>query len=129
MFDWFIPLWLDSLWHFVVSAASIFTIIGVAATLIAVFLPKPFDWITDLRKWAIVVAVIAFSFTAIAGKFFNDGLNVKQAQWEAAVAAEAVTGDSIGAEAERSVHVEPADSRLLRDDPWNRDNWKQPGGK
>lgn len=120
------PLWLDSLWHFVISSASLGTLVGAAATLVAVFLPKPFDRITDLRKWAIVVACIAFSFTAIAGKFFHDGLTVKQAQWDAALDREASKGEKARDDAARTVGPLSADRGVLRGDPFNRNSGTEP---
>lgn len=123
---WLIPLWLNSLWHFVISSASLGTLVGIAAVLVAVFLPKPFDWITDLRKWAIVVAAIAFSFTAVAGKFYNDGLHVKQAQWDAALDREAGKGEKARDDAARTVGPLPSERGVLRGDPFNRNSGTEP---
>lgn len=112
--------WLNSLWNFIWSSASLGTIIGSCAAAVAIFLPKPFDFITDLRKWAIVVAVIAFSFTAVAGKFYNDGLRVKQAQWDAALAKQIGIGAKARSDAERT--VDDAGSSGLPNDKYDRDN-------
>jgi hypothetical protein len=116
-----ISIALNSLWHFIYSSASVATLIGYGAAAVAVLLPKQLDFITDLRKWAIVVAVIAFSYTSVAGKFYNVGLAVKQAQWDAALVREAKDGDKILKDAERDSRADTPDS--LRNDSWNRDNW------
>lgn len=118
----------NTIWEFIASSASIATLIGCAATAVAVLEPKFIDAITDLRKWAIVVAVIAFSYTAVAGKFYNDGIAVKQAEWDRAISAEAETGEKARSDAESTVRAEPPDG--MRNDPRNRDNWgKQPEGR
>jgi len=78
------------------------------------------DAITDLRKWAITIAVIAFSFTSIAGKFYHDGLSVKQAQWDKAKAASVTVSEKARSNAERDVSHDTPEQ--LRNDPDNRDN-------
>ena len=115
---------LNSLWHFIASSASIATIIGGVAVAIAILEPKQLDAITDLRKWAIVVAVVAFSYTSIAGKFYNDGLAVKQAQWDASLVKEIGNGEAARDDAERTVGPVPASRELLRGDPFNRNRGK-----
>ena len=107
-----------SAWGFIASSASIATLIGCGAVAVAILLPKPFDFITDLRKWAVVVAVVAFSFTAIAGKFYHDGLAEKQRQWNVALDREAVNGAKILLDAGRAARNDTPDS--LRLDSWNR---------
>lgn len=115
----------NTIWHFIASSASAATIVGGIAVTVAVLLPKQLDFITDLRKWAIVVAVIAFSYTAIAGKFYNDGLAVKQTEWDSAIDVEADNGEQARTDAESAVRALPADG--MRNDPRNRDNrGKQP---
>lgn len=110
----------QSLWAFVFSSASIATLIGCGALLVAATLPKQLDFITDLRKWAVVVAAIAFSYTAIAGKFYNDGLAEKQRQWDEAVQREAGKSEEARADAERTIGAESSDRSLFRNDPFNR---------
>jgi cytochrome bd-type quinol oxidase subunit 1 len=112
-----IPWALQSVWHFIASSASVATLIGCAAVAVAVLEPKFMDVITDLRKWAIVVAVIAFSYTSVAGKFYHDGLTEKQRQWDAALVKEIDGGEKARTDAE------PTDG--MRNDRWNRDKWGQ----
>lgn len=100
---WMVSQWAHSLWNFVISSASISTLIGVAAAAIAILMPSWLSAITDLRKWAIVVAVIAFAHTAVAAKFYKDGLDVKQAQWDAAVQAALNTSNQARSDAERDI--------------------------
>lgn len=110
--------WLDSLWHFVFSSASLGTIIGGSAIAIAILLPPALTvFLPQLRLYAIIVAVVAFSFTSIAGKFYNDGLSVKQAQWDAALKATEAEGVKARTDAQSAV-----DSGKLRDDRNDRDN-------
>lgn len=66
---------------------SVAVLIGFAALAVAIFLPKPLDWITDLRKWAVVVAVCAFGFAGLSAHYYALGLETKQAEWDAARAA------------------------------------------
>lgn len=120
---------LDSLWHFILSSASIATLVGAGAVLIAIFEPKQLDAITDLRKWAIVVAVLAFSYTSIAGKFYNDGLGVKQQQWDDALSREIENGDAARSDAERTVGPVSSDRGVFRGDPFNLDRGKPASGK
>lgn len=118
--------WLESLWHFVFGWPSVAILIGAAATAIAILEPKQFDAITDLRKWAIVVAVIAFSFTAIAGKYYDDGLAEKKRQWDAALVKETERGEQAGTDAAATVGPITTDRSLFRSDPFNRDRGKPP---
>lgn len=129
MLGWLLPMWLNSTWNFIASSASIGTLIGCAAVAAAVFSQNIIVRfaIPDLRKWAIVVAVIAFGYTAVLGKGYLHGLDVKQAQWNAALAAEAEHGEAARSDAERTVRDATPDE--LRNDGWNRDNWKRPGSK
>lgn len=117
------PFWLNSIWHYVVSSAALSTLIGGAAVAIAVLLPKQFDWITDLRKWAIVVAVCAFSYSLIYGWGYRHGLQVKQDQWDAALVTEFERGTKAGDDAANTVRGDTP--KRVRDDQWNRDNWRK----
>jgi hypothetical protein len=120
----FFVLWtLKSVWGFIYSSASIATLIGAGAVAIAVLEPSFLDKITDLRKWAIAVAVVAFSYSSIAGKFYADGLREKQAEWNAALAREITDGEK--ARADALAHDPPATDRRVYDhDPRNRDRGK-----
>lgn len=112
-------LWLDSLWHFIWSSASIATLLGVAALAVAILEPKFMDAITDLRKWAIMVAVIAFSYNFIAGKFYHDGLSVKQAQWDSAN--KKTDAKAVKARTDAELSVNGSDAGGVRDDGYDRD--------
>src|SRR6266571_5377492 len=73
--------WIEAIWHFLFGWPSVAILVGVAATLIAVLEPPALDaLIPNLRKFAIIVAVVAFSLTAIMGKFYNDGLREIKSQ-------------------------------------------------
>jgi hypothetical protein len=121
-----IMLWLQSWVSFILSSASITTLIGGAAVAVAILLPKQLDFITDLRKWAIVVAVVALSYTTVAGKFYHEGLAEKQRQWDNALLQEAANGEEARADAERTVGPESSDRGLFRSDPFNRNRDGKP---
>lgn len=111
-------------WHFIASSASVATLIGCGALAVAILEPKFLDAITDLRKWAIVVAAVAFSYTAIAGKFYNDGLREKQREWNAALARETVNGEKARSDAVVTIGPVPPDRSMFSGDKWNRDAGK-----
>lgn len=117
--------WLESLWHFVVSWAGIDIAVGIIATLIAVIEPKFMDAITDLRKWAICTAVVAFTCTGLIAHGYKNGLEEKQRQWSASLEKEASDGAEILGGAKRDAAHDTPDS--VRNDRWNRDNWGKPG--
>jgi hypothetical protein len=126
----FLMGWLLSLWHFVFGWPSVAILIGAAATAIAVLEPPAIALVVpNLRRSAIIVAVVAFSITAIMGKYYNDGLNEIKAQVDAGLASEAVQGEAAHDDAVHAVDV--AGPGGLRDDRWNRDlrNRKSAGGK
>ena len=80
---------LYSLWQLVAGLFSVANIIGIAAVAVAVLEPPIVSsFVPHLRTFAIYVAIAAFSFSAIAGKYYHDGLVVKQAEWDAAVRAQ-----------------------------------------
>lgn len=113
----------NSAWHFIASSASLATLIGCGAVAIAIMTPPVIAaFIPDLRVAALCVAAAAFYSSFVAGKFYDAGLKVKQAQWDAAVAQEAVNGEKARTDAESTVRDELPDS--VRNDPRNRDNWK-----
>jgi hypothetical protein len=120
---------LNSLWHFIASSASVATIVGGIAVAIAILLPKQLDWITDLRKWAVVVAVCAFGYTFTYSKGYIDGLAVKQAQWDAALSRETGDGETARSDAERTVGPVSPSRELLRSDPFNRNRGERAGSK
>jgi hypothetical protein len=110
----------ESLWHFLWGWATVDMIVGGIAVAIAILEPKQLDAITDLRKWAIVVAVIAFSCMGILAHGYQNGLAEKQRQWNEATAAETVAGNAARTSAVATVGPVPVDRGLLRNDPWNR---------
>lgn len=83
---------LYSAWNLVWGWFGIANAIGVAAIILALYVPPlPFflsRFSSNLRVIAIYVAIGAFSFSAVAGKFYHDGLAVKQHEWDAAVVAQ-----------------------------------------
>lgn len=117
--------WLAEIWHFVLGWPAADVLVGAAAVAIAVLEPPLIAaLIPDLRKWAIAVAVVAFTFLSISGKYYHDGIAVKQAEWDAALAAEAASGAKILGDAELAARADTPDS--LRNDKWNRDNRNGP---
>ncbi len=118
-----------SVWHLFWGWAGIDMLIGLAAVAVAILEPKQLDAITDLRKWAIVVAVIALTFTATLTYGYRNGLAVKQAEWDAALVKETHNGEAARTEAVRTVGPVSADRRMFRSDPRNRDRGKQPVSK
>ncbi len=112
-----------NIWSLLFSSFSLATLIGISAAAVAVLSP-PFlsALIPNLRWIAVYIAIGAFSYSFVAGKFYHDGLTAKQSEWDAALAREAVNGEAARRAAERSVARDAPDS--LRADPRNRDNWK-----
>lgn len=115
---------LNALWQFVFSSASVANLIGAGAVAVAILTPPLVAaFIPNLRVVAICVAAAAFSYSSVAGKFYHDGLVVKQAEWDASLKVEATRGEAIHEDAVRDVAAEPP--AAVRDDARNRDNWKQ----
>ncbi|WP_048756558.1 hypothetical protein [Afipia felis] len=115
------PVWLDSLWHFIFSSASLWTIGGCIAVAIAVLMPPVLTaLLPQLRTYAIATAVVCFTITSIAGKFYHDGLSVKQAQWDAANKKTDSAAVKARSDAERSIGSSSGPDGL-RDDRYNRD--------
>lgn len=115
----------STLWHFLFGWAGVDMLIGFAAVAVAIFEPKFLDAITDLRKWAVCVAVVAFTLTGSIAYGYRNGLAEKQRQWDAALVKETRSGEQARSDAESTVHGESSDG--VRNDPRNRDNWgKQP---
>jgi hypothetical protein len=117
--------WLAEIWHFIVSWAGIDIAVGIVATAIAILEPKFMDAITDLRKWAICTAVVAFTATGLIAHGYKNGLEEKQHEWAASLEREAHDGAEILSDAERDARSDTPDS--VRNDRWNRDNWGKPG--
>lgn len=112
--------WLSEAWHFAFGWPSVDVLIGAAAIAIAALEPPLIAAvIPDLRKWMICVAVVAFTFLSISGKYYHDGIAVKQAEWDQALAAEAANGEKARSDAVAAVSSEPPDG--MRNDPRNRD--------
>jgi hypothetical protein len=112
--------WLEALWHFFFGWPSVTILVGVAAVVIAVIEPPFLDaLIPNLRKFAILVAVVAFSITAIMGKYYNDGLNEIKAQVNDGLVRETAQGEAAHDNAVRT--VDTAGARGLQNDRWNRD--------
>ena len=111
--------WIEAIWHFIFGWPSVTILIGAAATAVAILEPPAIALvIPGLRRLAIIVAVVAFSITAIMGKYYNDGLNEIKAQVNDGLAREAVQGEAARDDA---VHaVDAAGPGGLRDDRWNR---------
>lgn len=115
-------------WHFLISSASLATLIGCGAVAIAVLTPPLVArFIPNLRVTAICVAAAAFYSSFVAGKFYDAGLKEKQSEWDISLQVEAHRGEAARTDAESAIRIEPPDS--VRNDPRNRDNWKRPGSK
>lgn len=114
-----------SLWHFIFGWPSVAILVGAAATAIAILEPPAIALlIPNLRRLAIIVAVVAFSITAIMGKYYNDGLNEIKAQIDAGLAREAVQGEAAHDDALGSVGPLSSDRSMFRSDPFNRNRGK-----
>lgn len=129
LFNMLAPAWLQSLWGFLWGLASIDMMIGIAAVAVAVLEPKFMDRITDLRKWAICTAIIAFTFAGAIAHGYKNGLDEKQRQWDNALAREVGDGEAAHDKAVDAVGPVPASRELLRSDPFNRNRGQQPSGK
>lgn len=112
--------WIVTIWHFVIGWAGVDMIVGFIALAIAILEPKFLDAVTDLRKWAIVVAAIAFTATGLIAHGYKNGLAEKQHQWDAALERELAVGEAARDQAERSMPPVSSDRSVLRSDPFNR---------
>ena len=73
-------------------------------------------------KLAAVLAALSIIVTTIAYSVgLKRGSDRVKAQWDWTLELEHREGEAARTEAERAVRVEPADSSVLADDPWNRD--------
>jgi uncharacterized protein involved in cysteine biosynthesis len=119
---------LESIWHFLFGWPSVAILVGIVATAVAILEPPAIALVMPrLRSLAIMVAVVAFSLTALMGKFYNDGLAEKQHQLDAGLAREAINGEKAYSDAVRALRSAAPSS--VRDDPRNRDNGKLPVSK
>lgn len=117
---------MHAFFHLLFGWFGVATLIGCAAVAVAIFsvwidsvMPVvllPFT--TNLRHYAIAVAIIAFSFTAVSGRYYNEGIKIEKAKWDAAVQAAIDKGQKAHDDAEHSVDTDP-DGRLP--DNFNRD--------
>lgn len=101
-----------SLWQFVTGLASVGTLIGFVAAAVAILMPPLLvRLVPNLRTLAVITAVAAFSFTAIAAKFYGDGLAVQLARWDEAKEAARVAREQLEkAVAEKAAIQDQADS-------------------
>lgn len=122
---------LDAIWGWLTSWAALSTLIGCAAVAAAVFSENIIVKfaIPDLRKWAVVVAFCAFASSSLLTKGYINGLAVKQAEWDSAVLRERDDGNAARSKADRTVGDFPADRRVLRNDPFNRNSGTEPDCK
>lgn len=113
---------LYSAWSLFWSSATLGTLIGCGAVAVAVFSGNIIVRfaIPDLRKWAIVVAVIAFGYSATFTRGMNHGLAVKQSEWDSALVKEAGGAEKDRTDAVRTIGPMPTDRSLFRSDPFNR---------
>jgi hypothetical protein len=111
---------LAAVWHFLFGWAGIDMLVGFAAVAVAVLLPKQLDFITDLRKWAICVAVVAFTLMGAIAHGYKNGFNECKRQWDGALVKETDNGEAARTNAVDSVGPVPASRELLRSDPFNR---------
>jgi hypothetical protein len=111
---------------FLWSWASVNIIVGCVAVAIAVLLPKQLDFVTDLRKWAIAVAVVAFTLAGAIAHGYKNGLAEKQRQWDAALVKEIDGGERAASDAADTVGPMSTDRSLFRGDPFNRDRGNPP---
>lgn len=118
----------NAAWQLIVSSFSITNLIGIAAVAVAVAMPTLPKWLplSNLRQWAIVVAAVAFGYSAVLTKGFDHGLSVKQDEWDASLVKETDNGEKARADAIGTVGPMPTDRRMLRSDPFNRNSGTEP---
>lgn len=122
---------LNAIGQLIVSSFSITNLIGIVAVAVAISMPTLPKWLpfSNLRQWAILVAAISFGYSAVLTKGYDHGLSVKQAEWNAALVKEADSGEAARSDALRTVGPLPADRRMLRSDPFNRNSGTEPSCK
>jgi hypothetical protein len=81
-------------------------------------------------KLAAVLTALSIIATTIAYSVgLKRGSDRVKADWDWTLELEHREGEAARAEAERAVRVEPVDSGVLADDPWNRDTQPAAGGR
>ena len=81
-------------------------------------------------KLAAVLAALSIIITTIAYSVgLKRGSDRVKRNWDWTLELEHREGEAARAEAERAVRVEPSDSGVLADDPWNRDTQPSAGGR
>lgn len=111
---------LHAIWGYVASWATVDILVGAAAVAVAVLLPKQLDFITDLRKWAICVAVVAFTLAGAIAHGYKLGRAEVKAEWDAALVKEGDRGEADLDDAVRRVGPVTTDRGVFRSDPDNR---------
>ena len=75
------------IWNLLFGSFSLATMIGMAAVAVAVLSPPFLSALIPKLRWiAVYVAIGAFTYSFVAGKFYHDGLTAKQSEWDAALA-------------------------------------------
>lgn len=106
--------WVAEAFHFVFGWAGLDILVGAAAVAIAVLEPP-------IRKWAIAVAVVAFTCTGLIAHGYQNGLDEKQAEWDRAKSATIEHTEKVRDSAVRSVARKPSRWVRPRPDPDLRD--------
>lgn len=115
--------WLQLIWHFLFGWAGIDMLIGFACVAVAVLTPPAITvFIPDLRKWAVYGAVVAFTLTGAIAYGYKNGSDEMRRQWDAALVREFDTGEKILRDSVRDARSDTPER--MRNDRWNRDNWK-----
>jgi hypothetical protein len=116
--------WLETawsvVWGYVASVATIDIVVGCVAVAVAVLLPKPLDFVTDLRKWAIGVAIIAFTLAGAIAHGYKIGRAEVKGEWDAALAREVAAVEKADVDAVRDIGPITHDRGVFRSDPDNR---------
>lgn len=120
MFEWFATSALQSFWAYITSWAALDIVVGCVAVAIAVLMPKQLDFVTDLRKWAICVAAVAFTLAGAIAHGYKLGLAEKERQWNAAIVREIDRGETARDDAVRDIGPVTTDRSVFRGDPDNR---------
>ncbi len=123
---WF---WVKAAWDFIFGWAGVDMLVGFACIAVAAFetwiigaLGPLGRFVPDLRKWALAAAVVAFTLTGAIGYGYKNGVSFTKSEWVAAQRQEITDGERIHDEAVRDSRSDTPD--VVRNDSWNRDNWK-----
>jgi hypothetical protein len=110
------------LWHQLQFLLPIIRDYAAALGLIAAALAVAFIAPSLRIKLAAVLAALSIIITTIAYSVgLKRGSDRVKADWDWTLELEHREGEAARTAAERAVRVEPADSGVLADDPWNRD--------